>query len=96
MSSVGVSRGLFAERNGLKNPRPYNFATNTEGRYSYSLSTVWDMNFRHLEGNERGLLDLLAFLDTDGIPSQKPELASLRSRLKLIQYRKKNATELTC
>jgi len=47
------------------------------------------MDFRHLEGNERGLLDLLAFLDADGIPSQKPELAFLRSRLKLIQCRKK-------
>lgn len=65
------------------------FATNIEGRYSHSLSTVWNMDFRHLEGNERGLLDLRAFLDADGIPPQRPELAFLRSRLKSIQCRQK-------
>lgn len=41
----------------------------------------------HLEGNKRGLSDLLAFLDADGIPPQKPELASLRSQMKLIPCR---------
>jgi hypothetical protein len=89
----------FSLREMVEESEAVQFATNIEGRYSHSLSTVWDMNFKHLEGNERGLLNLLAFLDADGIPSrllfegctktQKPELAFLGSRLKLIQCRKK-------
>jgi len=73
ISSIGVCRGLS-----LREMVEESEAVQYRGTvFTFSINCMG--HGFHLEGNKRGLLDLLAFLDADGIPPQKPELAFLRS-----------------